>query len=489
MVSQYPARTALLVATVVCLSTAWGGEGGDQLDTLIKTKLMTLPGDKTKQQAYPEGVVVAGTLFKNAQRVAVVVATRGKEATTLVFFTHRDGDWREQGREELIVDGKPFAFADEFPFSFDDLNGDGMPELLVTEAVPTAGARQVSVYTYDAVKRVLVAAGHGLTNPRRSGDGVEGRWKTGATTADVGCEQWRWQDGHLLPVVRSLQRSPIDEYLIGDGEPTMRVALTTYNEEGKVAGALMAVGSVASFRNDLPRGEPARPLRVQLDGVSGRTLTFTPKAAALAAAKLSDAWDELVSRAVFTDPAMLGEEVAIAGAKVRLADVATIATTTGGIGPTFRVLHINDALRSSFNEPADPVSLAPMASAGTDWTRSDHVITAYGLGVNAGQSPVIPTGEVLLAVRLPNVSGFKQSSVQNGLKVTALSVDDGKVAIAITADFGRPDASSKDVTRPLVLVSLGVLPPGLNRIQASIKGLPGSAELVAKKPFVVLAPK
>ena len=61
--------------------------------------------------------------------------------------------------------------------------------------------------------------------------------------------------------------------------------------------------------------------------------------------------------------------------------------------------------------------------------------------------------------------------------------------MVVLASWTKPTGvAKKAVTRPLILVSLGRLPPGLWRIQATVKGWSGG-NLEAKAPFRITAAK
>lgn len=467
------------------------GEVPPALKTLAAAKVMTLPRDKDRAQVHPDGAVAAGDLFKQGTRMAVAVALNGRALVALGVYRHKGGDWRPLLAEDLTTDGRQYAFAGEWPVTFEDLDGDAKPELVLTESEEATGNRTASVYTYDAKTDTLAVAARGLVNPRWAAGEVRCAWKAGATSGDGILESWRWEAGKLARVWHAGQRYPVHEYLIGTGEPAARVSYVRYGDDGAIAGSFTALGNVASFRNDLPRGESPRPMRVQLTGADGpRELVIAPKADALAAAKLGDAWDELVSRAVLADhgpdpdaPVILAD-----GRTAVLSAVATVDTKRAGVGPTYQAFSIDDVLRMTFEEPATLPAFAPYSARGIDWTRAEQAIAGYAAGVNAGPSPEVPgDDDILLALRLPNLEGLTPSEVEQALRVTALSAADGQVKLELGATLPKPSGQAKkSVARPLVLVSLGRLAPGLWRVQATIKGWNGG-NLEAKGPFRVTA--
>jgi hypothetical protein len=463
------------------------------LKALVAARVMTLPADKPRAQVLPDGAIAAGDLFKQGKRVAVAVALNGRGLLALGIYRHRGGDWRPALAEDLTSDGRHYEFAGEWPVTFDDLDGDGKPELLLTEAEEATGNRTVSVYTYDPKADTFVAAARGLVNPKWAMDEVRCAWKAGASSGDGIIESWRWRDGRLVRAWHAGQHYPVHEYLIGGGEPAARLSFVRYDEAGAPAGSLTALGNVASFRNELPRGEQPRTMRVQLAGADGvRDLVIVPKAEALAAAKLESAWDELVSRAVLGEAGFTPDApLTLADGRVAtLAALATVDARPAGVGPTYQAFSIGDALRMTFEEPAMLPALAPCSAHGVDWTRLEPATQAYAAGVNAGPSPEIRgDDDVLLALRLPNRDGLTASECESGLRVTALSAGDGQVKLDLVATLPAPTGRAKNsVARPLVLVSLGRLAPGLWRIQAGIKGWPGG-DLAVKAPFRVVAAK
>lgn len=469
------------------------GEAPPALKALATARVMTLPADKPRAQVYPDGAISAGDLFKQGKRVAVAVALNGRTLLALGVYRHRDGDWRPALAEDLTSDGRHYEFTGEWPVTFEDLDGDDKPELLLTESQEATGNRTVSVYTYDPKADALAVAARGLVNPRWSGNEVHCAWKAGAASGDGIIESWRWRDGKLLRAWHAGQQYPVHEYLIGSGEPAVRVSHVRFDDNGVLASSFTALGNVASFRNSLPRGEPPRPMRVELAGADGRhDLTITPKTDALAAAKLDNAWDELVSRAVLAEtgptpdvPVTLSD-----GRTATLSTVAMVDTRPSGVGSTYQAFSINDALRMTFEEPAKLPVVAPCSAHGVDWTRSEQAIASYAAGINAGPSPEIRgDDDVLLALRLPNVDGLTASEVEQALRVTTVSATEGQVKLELTAALPQPSGlAKKSVVRPLVLVSLGHLTPGLWRIQASIKGWKGG-DLEVKAPFRVSTAK
>ena len=479
----------MLMASMPSLTA---GEAPPALKALAAARVMTLPADKPRAQVYPDGAITAGDLFKQGKRVAVAVALNGRGLLALGIYRHRQGDWRPALIEDLTSDGRHYEFAGEWPVTFDDLDGDDKPELLLTEAQEATGNRTVSIYTYDPKADTFAVAARGLVNPRWVAGEVRSTWKAGATSGDGILESWRWKDGRLMRTWHAGQRYPMHEYLIGSGEPAVRVSYVRY-DEGAIALSLTALGNVASFRNDLPRGEPPRPMRVQVVVADGlRDLVITPKTGALTAAKLDSAWDELVSRAMLSDagPAPDAMVTLADGRTAVLSAVATVDSRPAGVGPTYQAFSISDELRMTFEEPAKLPVVAPCSAHGIDWTRAEQAIAAYATGINAGPSPEIRgDDDVLLALRLPNVDGLTPSEVEQALRVVTLTATDGQVKLDLTAAVPQPSGlAKKSVVRPLVVVSLGRLAPGLWRIEASIKGWTGG-DLAAKGPFRVTPEK
>lgn len=489
MIRTTTAVGALLIAT----SAPQAGEAPPALKALAAAKVMTLPRDKDRAQVGADGAITAGDLFKQGTRMAVAVALKERGLVALGVYRHKGGDWRQLLAEDLTSDGRHYEFLGEWPVTFEDLDGDAKPELLLTEAHEVTGNRTVSVYTCDPKADTMSMAARGLVNPRWSGTDVRCSWKTGATSGDGTIESWRWRDGRLARVWQAGQRYPAHEFLIGSGEPAARVSYVRHGDDGTIAQTLTTLGNVSSFRNDLPRGEPPRLMRIQFPSGDGlRELVITPRVEALAAAKLDQAWDELVSRTVFGDggPAPDAAVTLGDGRTAVLGALATIDSKPAGVGPTYQVFGITDALRMTFQEPAMLPVLAPCSAHGVDWTRSEPATLAYAAGINAGPSPELRgDADVLVILRLPNVDGLTMSEVEQALRVDSLSATNGVVKLTLTAALPKPSGlAKKSVARPLVLVSLGRLAPGLWGIQAAIKGW-SDGNLEVKAPFRITAGK
>lgn len=489
MIRTATAVGALLIAT----SALPAGEAPPALKALATAKVMTLPRDKDRAQVGADGAVTAGDLFKQGTRMAVAVALKDRGLLALGVYRHQGGDWRPLLAEDLTSDGRQYTFLGEWPVTFEDLDGDAKPELLLTEVQEVTGNRTVSVYSYDAKTDALTVAARGLVNPRWNNTDVRCTWKIGASSGDGVIESWRWHDGRLARAWQSNQRYLAHEFLIGSGEPAARVSYVRHGDDGAIVRTLTALGNVSSFRNDLPRGEPPRMMRVQLPNADGlHELVITPKIEALAAAKLDQAWDELVSRTVFSDGG-LAPDTAVTlsdGRTATLGTVATVDTKPAGVGLTYQFFSISDTLRKTFEEPAALPALAPCSARGTDWTRAEQAIATYAVSVNAGASPEIRgDDDILLALRLPNIEGLTASEAEQALRVVALSAENGVVKFDLSAALPKPTGpTKKSLTRPLVLVSLGRLAPGLWRVQATIKGW-SDGNLEVKAPFRITAAK
>lgn len=447
----------------------------DPLDTLIRERLLTLPPDLPREKVYPEGAVISGDLFKSGKRTAIAVATSGGRLLGLACYVHRDGDWREVLRQPLDGDGQTLSSLDEVPATFADLDGDAKPELLLTEQ-GGGDDRMVRVYRFDAENAALVAAGSGLRNPAWVDGAVRGKWKLGATVGDIGAEEYRWVDGRLRLTWRSAQRYAMHDYLIGGGEPAVRVALEMSDATGAVT-AISAVGNLASFRNRLPAGEQPRPLHILVRETKGRRLVqITPKADALRAAKREHQWDELVSRALFSDPARFSGDMSVTmgdGGKVALAEVATVAVLPSTLSPIYQYLPLSDILMRTLKEPGKVLALATANPGSTDLTRVEDAAHAWVDAFAASDKALSAQDDVVVFLRLPNIPGYPTDQIEAGTLVTGLMLADRQAQLTVTIDPGqKPSILSKDVTRPLIVVSLGRLAKGAYRLNATITGHP-----------------
>lgn len=472
-----------IALTVWCGAAVWAA---DPLDALIRERVMTLPPDLARTKTYPEGAVASGDLFKSGKRLVVAVAREAERSTGLACFIHRDGDWRELFRQSLSDNDQRLMTSDEVPFSFADLDGDGKPELLLTEQ-GGGDDHVVRIFRYDAEQSVLVAAGGGLRNPQWQDGAVRGQWKLGPTAGDVGAEQHRWVDGRLQPVWRSAQSYAVHEYLIGGGEPAVRVQQQVLDATGALI-TTSAVGNLASFRNRLPAGEQPRPMRVLVREAKGRRLVqVTPKEAALRSANRIRQWDELVSRAVFNDPAAFSADLTVTlgdGGKVKLSDVATVTIAPTTVSPTYQFLPISDEVRRTIEEPTTPTAIAARNAGATDVLKMEDVAQAWAAAA-AKPAPLATGDDVLVFLRLPNITSHPIDQIESGTLVTALTLNDRVVELTVTMDPGtKPSLPPKTVTRPLLAVSLGWLAKGTYRVKATITGHP-AGPLQAEHAFSV----
>jgi hypothetical protein len=464
------ARIALMMTGIVGISAA------EPLDTLVRERVMTLPPDLPRSKIHPDGAVVSGDLFKSGRRTAIAVATRAGRVLGFTCHLHRDGDWREVLRQEL--DGENLTSTDEMPVAFVDLDGDAKPELLLNESGGD-NDRVVRVYRFDGENGLLVVAGSGLRNPAWTEGTVRGQWKLGATVGDVGAEEHRWVDGRLLLTWRSTQRYAMHDYLIGGGEPAVHVTLDLSDAAGVLA-TTSASGNLACFRNRLPAGEPPRPLQVLVRESKGRRLVrVTPKADALRAAKREQQWDELVSRALFRDPARFSGDMSVTmgdGATVALAEVATVAVLPSTLSPVYRFLPISDAVLRVVSEPGRVPALATAHPGTADLSRVEDATRAWVEAFAASAQPLGTQDDVTVFLRLPNIAGYPTDQVEAGTLVTDLALNERQVQLTIAIDVGqKPSLPTKDVTRPLIVTSLGRLAKGAYRITATVTGHPDGA--------------
>lgn len=448
--------------------------GAEPLDTLVQDRVLTLPPDLPRTKAYPDGAVASGDLFKSGKRTAVAVATAAGRSSALACFVHRDGDWREIARHSLGDGDQRPAFEDEIPFTFADLDGDTKPELLLTES-GGGDDRTVRVFRFDGETDTLVAAGGGLRNPTWQDGAVRGQSKLGPTAGDLYAEQYRWVDGRLQPVWRCAQRYPMHEYLIGGGEPAVRVLLETIDASGALT-TTSAIGNLASYRNRLPAGEQPRPFHLLVREAKGRRLVeVAPKADGLRAANRARQWDEIVSRAVFTDPAAFTADLTVTLAdagKVKLAEIATVTIKPTTTLPTYQFLPISDEVRRTFEEPAAIPALASANLGTTDVTRMEDAARAWATAATA-KAPLATGDDVVVFLRLPNITGYPIDQIESGTLVNSLTLADKVAQLTVTVDPGqRPSLPTKAVARPLIAVSLGRLITGAYRINATITGHP-----------------
>lgn len=468
MIQHHLARFALVSVVMSGLISA------EPLDTLVHDRVLTLPPDLPRTKAYPDGAVASGDLFKSGKRTAVAVATAEGRSSALACFVHRDGDWREIARHTLGEGDQRPSYQDEMPFSFADLDGDAKPELLLTEK-GGSDDRLVRVFRFDGETDTLVAAGGGLRNPTWQDGAVRGQSKLGPTAGDIYAEQFRWVDGRLQPVWRCAQHYPMHEYLIGGGEPAVRVVLDTIDATGALT-TTSAIGNLASYRNRLPAGEQPRPLHLVVREAKGRRLVeVAPKADGLKAANRGRQWDEIVSRAVFTDPAAFSADMTVTlgdKGKVKLADVATVTIAPTTISPTYQFHPISDDVRRTFEEPGTIPALASTNLASTDVTRMEDAARAWAAAALA-KAPVATGDDVVVFLRLPNITGYPIDQIESGTLVTSLTLADKVAQMTVTIDPGqRPSLPTKAVTRPLIAVSLGRLITGSYRVNATITGHP-----------------
>jgi hypothetical protein len=456
----------------------------EPLDTLVRERLLTLPPDLLRSKVYPEGAVVSGDLFKNGGRTAVAVATAGGKPVGLACFIHRDGDWREVFRQPLEGD---LSTSDELPVSFADLDGDTNAELLLTEQ-GGGDDRLVRVYRYDQEHTALVAVGSGLRNPVWQDKAVRGQWKVGATVGDVGAEEHRWVDGRLQLVWRSAQRYPMHEYLIAGGEPAARVQLDLADAAGVITSTT-AIGNLASFRNRLPAGEQPRAIHVLAREAKGRRLIHViPKVDALRAARRERHWDELVSRALFSDPARFGGDVTVMfddGGQVKLAEVATVTVLPSTLSPVYQFLPLSDAVMRVVSEPGRVPALATAHPGAADLTRVETAAQAWVDAFAAKETPLTTQDDVVVFLRLPNITGYPTDQIEAGTLVTDLTLTGQHAQLVVTIDPGqKPSLPSKDVARPLLTTSLGRLGKGDYRITATVTGHP-DGPLTVEHAFTV----
>jgi len=446
----------------------------DPLDTLVRERVLTQPPDLTRIKAYPDGAVATGDLFKSGKRAAVVVATAAGQSLALACFVHRDGDWREIARVPLGDGDQRPTFRDELPFSFADLDGDAKPELLLTER-GGSNDRIVRVFRFDDATSTLLPVGGGLHNPTWRDGAVYGQSKLGATAGDLYAEQHRWVAGRLQPVWHCAQRYAMHEYLIGAGEPAVRVLLETFDADG-TRTTTSTVGNLASFRNLLPAGEQPRPLHVQVREAKGRRLVVvTPKADGLRAANRARQWDEIMSRALLADPGAFSADMSVTlgdGGTVKLTEIASVTVAPATTSPTYQFLPISDEVRRTFDEPGTMPALASTNLGRTDITRMEDAARVWAAAAATKAAPS-SADDVVVFLRLPNITGYPIDQIEGGTLVTALTLSDKVAHLTVTMEPGKkPSLPTKDVTRPLIAVTLGRLVTGAYRINATITGHP-----------------
>jgi hypothetical protein len=356
-----------------------------------------------------------------------------------------------------------------------DLDGDNIPELLITE---TGGDvdRRVSIWRYQPEQQTLTKVGSGLRNPTWVNGVVRGTWKLGVTSGDVGAEEHKWIDGQLTRQWISAQRYALHEYLIGTGEPAVRVEQQVRSATG-MENIASLVGNLASFRNNLPAGEQPRPITVLVQEARGRThMHLTPNEPALRAAQLQNRWDEIISRAIMSDPAAFSSNMTVQldeATKVALNTVATIAATPTTISPTYQYFSIDDELRNTITEPTEPPCLAAANVGAMDWTRLDQAAPVWAVAVANPTALLKTDDDVVTFIRLPNFIGYPLDQVEIGTLVNELSVIDQVITVKMSVTLGEVSRlARKDVARPLLLMNLGRLSAGSYRVNVMITGLP-----------------
>lgn len=458
----------------------------DPLTMFIQDRVLTLSPDVPRSKVYPDGAIVSGEVFKNGKKMVVAVAVADHRSLGLALFIHKNGDWREITRQSFIENNQRVGADDEWPFTFADLDGDAKPELLLTERGGGVD-RLVRVYHFDAETETLTLAGSGLRNPTWKDGAVRGQWKMGATAGDIGAEQHRWIDGRLQPAWRSRQHYVMHEYLIGSGEPAVRVELETLNAAG-VINAVSASGNLASFRNLLPIGEQPRPFQVLVREAKGRRLLhISPKADGLRPTTRPSQWDETVSRAVFTDPAIFSGDMSVTmgdGAMVKLAEIASVSVLPSTLAPTYQFVSISDEAKRAIEEPSNLPALAVANPGNREWTLITDSVNLWATSSTAPAPTVEANQDVLLYLRLPNISGFPLDQIESGTLVSGLTLNDKVINVTVNMTFERPTAALKTIMRPLLGLSLGMLNKGEYRIKATITGHP-TGPLSVEQVFTV----
>jgi hypothetical protein len=474
-------RPFLLSVTVSCVFAA------DPLTTLIQSRVLTLPPDLPRSKVYPDGAVVSGDVFKNGKKMVVAVAVADHRSLGLALFIHKNGDWREITRQSLMENDQRLGADDEWPFTFADLDGDAKPELLLTER-GGGGDRLVRVYHFAGETETLTLAGSGLRNPTWKNGAVRGQWKIGATAGDIGAEQHQWVDGRLQPSWRSSQHYVVHEYVIGSGEPAVRVELETINAAG-VISVVSAAGNLASFRNLLPIGEQPRPFQVLIREAKGRRLLhISPKADGLRTTTRQNQWDEMISRAVFTDPAVFSGDMSVTmddGTMMKLAEVASVTVLPSTITPTYQFISISDEAKRVIEEPVNLPALAVANPGNREWTLVTDSVNLWATSSPAATATVEASQDVLLYLRLPNISGFPFDQIETGTLVSGLTLNDKVINVTVKITPGeRPAPALKTVMRPLLALSLGMLNKGEYHIKATITGHP-TGPLSVEQAFTV----
>jgi hypothetical protein len=452
----------------------------DPLTSFIQTRVLTLSPNVPRAKVFPEGAVVSGEVFKNGKKMVVAAAVADHRSLGLAVFIHKNGDWREITRQSLTENDQRLGADDEWPFTFADLDGDAKPELLLTERGGGAD-RVVRVYRFAEETETLTLAGSGLRNPTWKDGAVRGQWKIGATAGDIGAEQHRWVDGRLQPVWRSSQHYVVHEYVIGSGEPAVRVNLETLNAAG-VISAFDASGNLASFRNLLPTGEPPRAFQVLVREAKGRRLLhISPKADGLRTIMRLSQWDEIVSRAVFTDPAVFSGDMSVTigdGAIVKLAEIASVTVLPSTIAPTYQFISISDEAKRAIEEPSNLPALAVTNPGNREWTLITDSVNLWATSSLAPAATAEANQDVLLYLRLPNINGYPLDQIESRTLVSGMTLNEKTISLTVNMTLERPASALKTVMRPLLGLSLGMLNKGEYRVKATITGHPAGPLLV-----------
>jgi hypothetical protein len=464
---------ALSVLVYPCL---FSSDAGSAIDALIRERILTATPDRAQNQVYPTGAVMVGDLFGARVRMAIGVSRVGEQLQHLVCFVHRQGDWQEIHRQVLGSAEQPFLAPDASPLSLLDLDGDRAPELLITEQ-KRDDLRLVSVWRYDKESAQLPQVGAHLKNPQWQNGVVRGTWKLGVTNGDVGAEEHVWRDGRLQRVWSAEQRYPLQEYLIGTGEPTVRVEQQRSDASQE---KLSVVGNLAHARLRLPVGEQPRDIAALITEERGRSrVKIIPRRAVLEQYQLTSQWDSLISTALFTDPLAFSRDMVITlptGKKIPLSDIAEVISEPSTLPTTFHYLSIDDETRRSIEESAvyPAIALSPTQPS----ERASDRVLDWSRAILSTDTTLTKNRDITAYIRLPNVSGYPLSQIETGTVVTDCAYKNKVLTISITCAYGsRSTLATKDVIRPLISLNLGTLTGDNVTLRVVINGLEQPHEL------------
>ena len=172
------------------------------------------------------------------------------------------------------------------------------------------------------------------------------------------------------------------------------------------------------------------------------------------------------------------------GAMVKLAEIASVNVLPSTIAPTYQFVSISDEAKRAIEEPGNLPALAVANPGNREWTLITDSVNLWATSSTAPAPPVEANQDVLLYLRLPNISGFSLDQIESGTLVSGLTLNDKVINVTVNMTIERPTAALKAVMRPLLGLSLGMLNKGEYRIKATITGHP-TGPLSVEQTFTV----